>query len=132
MKLSRRQMLLVSGLLPLSGIGKSLDTAAQNEYEKDKLMNENKKTYDCVIVGGGSAGLSAALALGRARRRVLVCDKGNPRNAPAHESHSFFTRDGTNPLELLKIGREQLKPYKTVKFQAIGVKEIKKRANSLR
>lgn len=97
-----------------------------DESEKDKIMNENKNIYDCVIVGGGSAGLSAALTLGRARRRVLVCDKGNPRNAPAREAHSFFTRDGTNPLELLKIGREQLKPYETVEFQSIGVKEIKK------
>jgi thioredoxin reductase len=89
-------------------------------------MSENKYIYDCIIVGGGSAGLSAALMLGRARRRVLVCDQGNPRNAPAHESHSFFTRDGTPPLELLGIGREQLKPYKTVEFQSIGVTQIKK------
>ena len=98
----------------------------ERESEKFKIMNGNKNIYECIIVGGGSAGLSAALTLGRARRRVIVCDQGNPRNAPAHESHSFFTRDGTNPLELLKIGREQLKPYKTVEFQAIGVKEIKK------
>lgn len=89
-------------------------------------MNENRERYDCVIVGGGSAGLSAALVLGRARRKVLVCDKGTPRNAPAHQAHSFFTRDGTNPLELLRIGREQLKPYKTIQFQSIGVKEVKK------
>lgn len=89
-------------------------------------MKENKEVYDCVIVGGGSAGLSAALMLGRARRKVMVCAKGNPRNAPAHKAHSFFTRDGTNPLELLRIGREQLKPYQTVKFKSIGVKEIKK------
>ena len=53
-------------------------------------MSENIYIFDCIIVGGASAGLSAALTLGRARRRVLVCDRGNPRNAPAHESHSFF------------------------------------------
>ena len=64
-------------------------------------MNQRGDIYDAVIVGGGSAGLSAALVLGRSRRRVLVCDKGNPRNAQAHETHGFFTRDGTNPLELL-------------------------------
>lgn len=88
-------------------------------------MNQNQEIYDCVIVGGGSAGLSAALLLGRSRLRVLVCDKGSPRNASAHESHSFFTRDGISPHELLNIGRDQLKPYKSVEFQAIGVKEIK-------
>lgn len=125
MKLSRREMLVVSGLLPVVEIGAVLG-AAQNEFKKDRIMNGNKNIYDCVIVGGGPAGLSAALTLGRARRKVLVCDKGNPRNAPAHEAHSFFTRDGTNPLELLRIGREQLKPYKTVEFQAVGVREIKK------
>lgn len=100
--------------------------AAQEDSSKGKIMSENKDLYDCIIVGGGSAGLTAALMLGRARRRVLVCDQGNPRNAPAHESHSFFTRDGTPPLELLRIGREQLTPYKSVEFQAVSVKEIKK------
>ena len=89
-------------------------------------MNDKNEIYDCVIVGGGSAGLSAALTLGRARRCVLVCDQGNPRNAPAHAAHSFFTRDGTPPLELLRIGREQLKPYETVEFQSVGVTEIEK------
>ena len=89
-------------------------------------MNDKKEIYNCVIIGGGAAGLSAALLLGRAGRRVLVCDKGDPRNAPARESHSFFTRDGTPPPELLSIGREQLKPYKTVEFQKLGVREIKK------
>jgi thioredoxin reductase len=93
------------------------------------MMNENKAIYDCVIVGGGSAGLSAALLLGRSRRRVLVCDKGNPRNASAHESHSFFTRDGISPHELLNIGRDQLKPYKSVEFRAIAVKEINQSGN---
>jgi thioredoxin reductase len=67
--------------------------------------------YDVIIVGGGPAGLSAALILGRCRRRVLVCDDGNPRNAASHASHGVFTRDGTPPSELLRIGREQLDPY---------------------
>jgi thioredoxin reductase len=67
--------------------------------------------YDVIIVGGGPAGLSAALILGRCRRRVLVCDDGNPRNAASHVSHGVFTRDGTPPSELLRIGREQLEPY---------------------
>jgi thioredoxin reductase len=67
--------------------------------------------YDAVVVGAGSAGLSAALMLGRARRRVLVLDGGVPRNAPSSGVHYFLTRDGTPPEELLRIGREQLEPY---------------------
>jgi len=70
--------------------------------------------FDVVIVGTGTAGLSAALVLGRARRRVLLVGEGPPRNAPAEAAHGFFTRDGTPPAELLRIGREQLAPYGTV------------------
>jgi thioredoxin reductase len=69
--------------------------------------------YDAVIVGAGSAGLSAALALGRARRKVLVLNGGAARNAPTDASHNFFTRDGISPRELLTIGTEQLEPYGT-------------------
>ena len=68
-------------------------------------------TYDAVVVGGGPAGLSAALALGRATRRVLLTTCGPPRNAPAHAAHNVFTRDGTPPAELLRIGREELRQY---------------------
>ncbi|MEX1021124.1 MAG: NAD(P)/FAD-dependent oxidoreductase [Litorilinea sp.] len=79
--------------------------------------------YDVVIVGGGPGGLSAALALGRARRRVLLCDGGAPRNAPTAAAHNFFTRDGTPPLQLLQIGRAQLEPYTSVEFEAVTVEE---------
>jgi thioredoxin reductase len=67
--------------------------------------------YEVVIVGGGPAGLSAALILGRCRRRVLLCDAGSPRNASAAALHGFLTRDGTAPLELLRLGRDELSPY---------------------
>jgi thioredoxin reductase len=67
--------------------------------------------YDVVIVGAGPAGLSAALVLGRARRKVAVVDSGEPRNAAAHESHGFLTRDGVPPGELLRLGREEVAGY---------------------
>jgi thioredoxin reductase len=66
---------------------------------------------DVVIVGGGPAGLSAALVLGRCRRRVLVCDDGHPRNAASRALHGYLTRDGVAPSELLRIGRDELAPY---------------------
>ncbi len=67
--------------------------------------------YDVVIVGGGAAGLSAALVLGRARRRVAVIDGGSPRNAPAEHMHGFLSRDGLPPAELLALGRDEIQRY---------------------
>ena len=79
---------------------------------------------DALIVGGGPAGLSAALLLGRSRRSALVCDSGEPRNAASHASHSFLTRDGTPPGELRQIAREQLAPYPSITIEPASVVDI--------
>src|SRR3954470_23560014 len=71
----------------------------------------NTKRYDVVVVGGGAAGLSAALVLGRARRQVAVIDAGAPRNAPADHMHGFLSRDGLAPAQLLAAGRAELETY---------------------
>lgn len=70
-----------------------------------------KDKYDVVIVGGGAAGLSGALALSRARRSVLVIDAGAPRNAPAGHIHNYLGRESTPPAELLGIGRGEVASY---------------------
>jgi thioredoxin reductase len=67
--------------------------------------------YDVVVVGGGAAGLSGAIALLRSRRRVLVVDAGRPRNAPAAGVHNLLTRDGLPPGELVALGREEVRRY---------------------
>jgi thioredoxin reductase len=67
--------------------------------------------YDVIIVGGGPAGLSAAVVLGRCRRRVLLIDDGEPRNARSPGVRGYLTRDGIAPLELLRIGREEAERY---------------------
>jgi thioredoxin reductase len=82
--------------------------------------------YDVIIVGAGPAGLSAALVLGRCRRRTLVCDAGRPRNAAARELHGFLTRDRTPPAELLRAGREQLRPYPSVELRHGEVVEARR------
>ena len=67
--------------------------------------------YDVVVIGGGAAGLSAALVLSRARRTVLVVDAGAPRNAPAAHMHGYLSRDGLPPGELLTMGRDEVRSY---------------------
>jgi thioredoxin reductase len=95
-------------------------------------MNRNRNSsgahgdgvVDVVIVGGGPAGLSAALTLGRARRRVLLSDGGPRRNAAAEHIHGFVTRDGTTPADFRRIGRQQLEPYGGVEARDAGIEAI--------
>lgn len=77
----------------------------------DGRMTQQNSSYDVLVVGGGAAGLSAALMLGRTRRRVAVVNSGEPRNAPAHGVHGFLSRDGISPAELLATGRDQARHY---------------------
>jgi thioredoxin reductase len=76
--------------------------------------------FDVLVVGGGPAGLSAALMLGRFRRRVLVCDVGEPRNRQASALHGYLTRDGIAPSAFNELGRLELPQY-GVEFRCIGV-----------
>jgi thioredoxin reductase len=73
--------------------------------------------YDVIVIGAGPAGLSAALMLGRCRRRVLVIDSGKPRNAASRAMHGFLSRDGIPPREFLSIVREQMRKYDTVEIR---------------
>ena len=82
-----------------------------------------KSDFDVVIVGGGPAGLSAALTLGRMRRSVLVCDTGDPANAVSHGVMGLISRDGVSPGELRAISREQIGNYPSVEFRKAEVRE---------
>jgi thioredoxin reductase len=80
--------------------------------------------YDVVIAGGGPAGLSAALALGRARRRVLVVDSGRGRNSPADAVHGYLTQDGTSPARVREIAHGELSAYPSIRIAEGTVKDI--------
>lgn len=77
---------------------------------------EISKTYDVIIIGGSYAGLSAAMALGRAIKTVLVLDNGKPCNAQTPHSHNFLTQDGKTPKEIASVAKEQVSQYETVNF----------------
>ena len=81
-------------------------------------------SLDCIIIGGGPGGLSAALALGRARKRVLLVDAGPRRNAAAINLHNFVTRDGTPPDDFRAAGLAELTTYPNVEIQNVGVTAI--------
>ncbi|MBU5442476.1 NAD(P)/FAD-dependent oxidoreductase [Paenibacillus sp. MSJ-34] len=77
-----------------------------------------KQLLDVAIIGGGPAGLNAALVLGRARKHVVVIDEGRPRNAVTRETHGFLSRDGISPGEFRRMAEEEIGAYSSVSFMA--------------
>ena len=75
-----------------------------------------KTQYEAIIIGGSYAGLSAAMALGRSLRNVLIIDNGEPCNRQTPHSHNFLTQDGKTPAEIANIAKEQVAQYSTIKF----------------
>src|SRR5690554_1861864 len=74
------------------------------------------KDFDVIIIGGSYAGLSSAMALGRALRNVLIIDSGLPCNRQTPHSHNFLTQDGKTPKEISILAKQQVQKYETVKF----------------
>lgn len=79
-------------------------------------MSSMNQLLDVLIIGGGPAGLNAALVLGRARKNVVVIDDETPRNWVTRETHGFVTRDGASPREFRKAAKEQIVAYPSVQF----------------
>src|SRR5215467_9725313 len=77
---------------------------------------QDNKIFDVIIVGGSYAGLSAAMALGRSLRHVLIIDSGQPCNRHTPYSHNFLTHDGGKPFEIFEQGKRQVLQYDTVKL----------------
>lgn len=90
---------------------------------------DTQAEYDVGIVGGSMAGLSAALVLGRSLRRVLVVDSGKPCNRQTLHAHSFITRDGETPAQLIQLAREQALAYPTVHYVSSYVTTLSKNAD---
>ncbi len=89
-----------------------------------RRSHSRTRVVDAVVVGGGPAGLSAALVFGRARRDVLVLDTGRPANAPAHSVGGLLAQNGVSPLELRSAGREQLADHPNVEVREEAVVDV--------
>ncbi|RJE90238.1 NAD(P)/FAD-dependent oxidoreductase [Paenibacillus sp. 1011MAR3C5] len=85
--------------------------------------------WDVAIIGGGPAGLSAALVLGRALRSVVIIDEDNPRNGSALSSHGYLTRDGVSPSAFRELGREDLRAYELVRLEQDTAEKASKEGN---
>lgn len=81
---------------------------------------------DCAIIGGGPAGLNAALVLGRAKRSVLVFDDNRPRNAVTQESHGFVTRDGVEPREFRTLAHQDISKYPSVAIRDVRITDMRR------
>ena len=92
-------------------------------------MKENIP-YDVIIIGGSYAGLSAGMALGRALRKVLIIDSGDPCNRQTPQSHNFLTNDGKPPSEIARIAKTQVQQYPSIAFvdgvvtESSGIRDV--------
>src|SRR6476659_2691899 len=96
-----------TGIAP-GGIFVHNTTSLKNEYMKQE------KQSDVIIVGGSYSGLAAGMALGRALRKVLIIDAGNPCNKQTPHSHNFLTNDGKTPKEISSLAKKQVRTYGSV------------------
>jgi thioredoxin reductase len=94
------------------------------------MMTDDAEVRDVLIIGGGPAGLTAALYLGRARKSVLVLDRGNPRHAVSEGIHNFLTREGMPPSALRETAWEQMAAYPSVEHRATTVTKLERRGES--
>jgi thioredoxin reductase len=109
--LHRRNFIIQAGMA--TG-GMMLPLPSLTSITNNKMKQEH--AYEIIIVGGSYSGLAAAMALGRALRKVLIIDSGNPCNKQTPHSHNFLTNDGKTPKEIAALARQQVQAYDTVTF----------------
>ncbi len=111
MKQTRRDFIVQNGLV-LTALALPFPLNAISKFNE----MTDKTVFDVIIVGGSYAGLSAAMALGRSLRNVLIIDSGQPCNSQTPHSHNLLTQDGKTPKEISTLAKQQVEEYKTIKF----------------
>lgn len=124
MKLNSQMVALLS-LMPFASI-----TSCSSDKTSIKNKNMNENNLDVLIVGGGPAGMSAALVLGRSLMNVAIVNEEKPRNIVTQASHGFLTRDGYHPIQFLEIAKEQIKQYESIEYVKNKVLKISKEEDS--
>ncbi|MBC8044733.1 MAG: NAD(P)/FAD-dependent oxidoreductase [Rhizobacter sp.] len=125
-RLTRRQILKNGGLVLAGAFAPSLFTLSPLTTIEKYIAMTDKTVFDVIIIGGSYAGLSAALALGRSMRKVLIIDSGKPCNRQTPYSHNFLTQDGQTPKQISEVAKNQISKYDTVKFhEGIAVSGMK-------
>lgn len=100
------------------------------QQQNQEKSHNDMPHYDAVVIGGGPAGLQAALTAGRVHRSVLQVDSGDYRNATVTEMHNLIGRDGTAPADLRAAAREELSRYDTITSRATSVESIARAAEA--
>lgn len=118
-----------------AGVAGATSLLASGLSDLSVALGETKKVnfdFDTLIVGGGPAGLSAALTLGRISRTALLCDDNRPRNAPSKHVNNFPTRDGVHPREWVRLARKDLEKYNAIKLYDGSVTKVEKAVNGFK
>lgn len=111
-KVTSRRNFIKQSSLALTALALPFPLTVSKKYNE---MTDNRN-FDVIIIGGSYAGLSAAMALGRSLRNVLVIDDGKPCNIQTPHSHNFLTQDGKTPREISTLAKQQVEKYTTVTF----------------
>jgi thioredoxin reductase len=120
-EITRRDAIKIA-MLGAATLATGCSSLGLNHQEETNMNND----YEALIIGGGPAGLTAGMTLGRMSRRALLCDDNRPRNAPSSHVNNFPSRDGINPVEWRKETRKNLEKYKTIESAAATVTSVQK------
>lgn len=126
----KRRKFIKQGMVATTGLLVTPNLIVANTPQKITSKKKNYMTYEIIIIGGGPAGMSAALVLGRSRIKTLVLNTENPRNLVTTHSHGFLTQDGKHPSEIFKVAKEQLNKYPSVSYQKEKAINVKRDNNS--